>query len=75
MVNHQLGVRLTDEQYAAIDKLIESGEFGNRSEVVQYAVRKFLKEVKEGWKRLPPPPLIKWPGGRSTLAGRGLRAA
>ena len=45
MVNHQLGVRLTDEQYAAIDKLIESGEFGNRSEVVQYAVRKFLKEV------------------------------
>ena len=56
MVNHQLGVRLTDEQYAAIDKLIESGEFGNRSEVVQYAVRKFLKEVGEGWKRLPPPP-------------------
>lgn len=75
MVNHQLGVRLTDEQYAAIDKLIESGEFGNRSEVVQYAVRKFLKEVGEGWKRLPPPPLIKRPGGTPTSAGRGLRAA
>ena len=69
MVNHQLGVRLTDEQYAAIDKLIESGEFGNRSEVVQYAVRKFLKEVKEGWKRLPPPPLIKRPCGRQPKSG------
>ena len=55
MVNHQLGVRLTDEQFAAIDKLVESGEFGNRSEFVQYAVRKLLKEIGEDWRRFPPP--------------------
>ena len=75
MSNPQIGVRLSPQQLAFIDKLIESGEFGNRSEFVQYAVRKVIIQFEEGKKRLPPPPLIKRRGGRSTSAGRGLRAA
>ena len=55
MVNPQIGVRLTPEQLRVIDNLIESGDFGNRSEFVQYAVRKLLKEIGEDWRRLPPP--------------------
>ena len=55
MVNPQIGVRLTPEQLRIIDNLIESGDFGNRSEFVQYAVRKLLKEIGEDWRRLPPP--------------------
>lgn len=46
MVNPQVGVRLAKEQLDAIDVLIESGEFGNRAEFIQYAVRKMLKEFK-----------------------------
>lgn len=37
-------VRFTVEQIADMDALIESGDFGNRSEFIQYAVRKILKE-------------------------------
>lgn len=43
MANPLIGIRFTPEQIAAIDRLIESGEFGNRSEFIQYAVRKMLK--------------------------------
>lgn len=46
MVNPQVGVRLAKEQLDAIDMLIESGDFGNRAEFIQYAVRKMLKEFK-----------------------------
>lgn len=40
--NPQLCIRLTSGQLAAIDVLVDSGDFGNRSEFVQYAVRKIL---------------------------------
>lgn len=46
VVNPQIGVRLTPEQLREIDMLIESGDFGNRTEFIQYAVRKMLKEFK-----------------------------
>lgn len=44
-------VRFTLEQLSEIDALIESGDFGNRSEFVQYAVRKILKDFRG---RMPP---------------------
>ena len=72
MKTEQLNVRLSPTLLEEIDRLIESGEFGTRVEFVRYAVRMTLKSFE---KRLPPPPLIKRPGGRSTSAGRGLRAA
>jgi hypothetical protein len=68
MPNPQIGVRLSPQQLAFIDKLIESGEFGNRSEFVQYAVRKVIIPFEEGKKRLPPP-LIKRPCGRRPKSG------
>lgn len=57
MSNPQIGVRLTPAQLNTIDKLIAAGEFGNRSEFVQYAVRKILKEIDDNWNRLTPPRL------------------
>lgn len=48
----QVGVRLSPEDVAKIDKLIEAGEFGDRGEFLRYCVRKKLKEVGD---RLPPP--------------------
>ena len=37
-------VRLTEKQVKYIIKLVESGEYGNKSEVIRDAVTKFLKE-------------------------------
>lgn len=47
MKSEQITVRFTPEQFAEIDKLIESGDFGNRTEFIQYAVRKMLKEFEK----------------------------
>lgn len=64
MVNPLVGVRLTQDQLAAIDKLIDSGEFGNRSEFIQYAIRKMLKTFES---RTPP---LKGGGGKGILIKR-----
>ena len=53
MVTPQIGVRLAPNQIAQIDALIAAGDFGNRSEFVQYAVRKILMSYEN---RSPPPP-------------------
>ena len=53
MKSEQLNVRLTPALLAEIDKLVESGEFGNRVEFVRYAIRMTLKDF-DG--RSPPPP-------------------
>ena len=49
-----VGVRLNTEQIAAIDALIEEGEFEDRSEFIRYAVRKHLKTY-HGRGQTPPP--------------------
>ena len=74
MGSETISARFSEDLIRKIDKLVESGDFGSRGEFVQYAVRKILKQVEEGKNRFPPP-LIKRPGGRSTSAGWGLRAA
>lgn len=43
MPSEQLNVRISPNILAEIDKLIESGEFGNRAEFVRYALRMTLK--------------------------------
>lgn len=47
-----VGVRLSPEDVAKIDKLIEQGEFGDRGEFLRYCVRKKLLENTD---RLSPP--------------------
>lgn len=47
-------VRLSAEQIAAIDALIEEGEFEDRSEFIRYAIRKHLK-IYNGRGQTPPP--------------------
>lgn len=47
MKSEQITVRFTPEQFQEMDKLIASGDFGNRTEFIQYAVRKMLKSFKE----------------------------
>ena len=74
MGSETISARFSEDLIRKIDKLVDSGDFGSRGEFVQYAVRKILKQAEEGKNRFPPP-LIKWPGGRSTSAGWGLRAA
>lgn len=39
----QVNIRMTQSEIEQIDKLIENGDFENRTEFVRYAVRKFLK--------------------------------
>lgn len=46
MKTEGLTIRFTVEQIEHMDKLIESGDFGTRTEFIQYAVRKMLKEFK-----------------------------
>ena len=52
MANPQIGVRLSPQQLAIIDALVESGDFGSRTEFVQYAVRKMLLQLQDGRGRL-----------------------
>jgi len=40
---YQVGVRLTPEDLAIIDRWIEKGDFDNRAEFVRFAVKKVLK--------------------------------
>lgn len=37
-----VGVRISADDLERIDKLIESGDFGSRSEFARYAIRKML---------------------------------
>lgn len=52
MVNPSVTLRLSPELADQIDKLIESGEFEDRSEFIRYAIRKTLKTFET---RTPPP--------------------
>lgn len=56
MANTQLGVRFPPEILAAIDDLVESGDFGNRCEFVQFAVRKMLMSYDGRGRTDTPPP-------------------
>ena len=57
MKSEQLNVRVSPTILQEIDKLVESGEFGNRVEFVRYAIRMTLKQFEGGKSRYPPPPL------------------
>ena len=56
MKSEQLNVRVSPAILSEIDKLVDSGEVGNRVEFVRYAIRMTLKEFEGGRKRPPPPP-------------------
>jgi Arc/MetJ-type ribon-helix-helix transcriptional regulator len=43
----QVPVRLTKEDVAALDELVEAGEFNNRSEVLRTALAALLRERRE----------------------------
>jgi len=43
----QVPVRLTKEDVAALDRLVEAGEFRNRSEVLRVALDGLLRERRE----------------------------
>ena len=43
----QVPVRLTDEDVAALDNLVQAGEFKNRSEVLRAALDGLLRERRE----------------------------
>ena len=43
----QVPVRLTEEDVAALDNLVEAGEFKNRSEVLRAALDGLLRERRE----------------------------
>lgn len=43
----QVPVRLTKEDMAALDELVEAGEFKNRSEVLRAALTGLLRERRE----------------------------
>lgn len=46
-MTHQVPVRLTQEDMAALDELVEAGEFRNRSEVLRAALAGLLRERRE----------------------------
>ena len=52
MVHPQISVRLAPKQLEQIDALVAAGDFGNRGEFIQYAVRKILMSYEN---RSPPP--------------------
>lgn len=39
----QVNIRLTPEEAEAIDRLIESGDFDNKTEFIRFALKKVLK--------------------------------
>ena len=53
-------IRLTPEIERQIEDLIDSGEFGNRTEFIMYAIRMTLKNYSG---RLTPPPPLRRRGG------------
>ncbi len=44
----QVPVRLTDQDVAALDALVETGRFANRSEALRTALAELLREEREG---------------------------
>lgn len=64
MVHPQISVRLAPKQLEQIDALVAAGDFGNRGEFIQYAVRKILMNYES---RSPPPP-TKMSKGLSGIA-------
>jgi Arc/MetJ-type ribon-helix-helix transcriptional regulator len=43
----QVPVRLTEEDVSAVDAMVESGRFANRSEVLRTALAQLLREERE----------------------------
>lgn len=68
MVNPQISVRLAPKQIAQIDALVAAGDFGNRGEFIQYAVRKILMNYEN---RSPPPPPIRAGQGNNPRVAAG----
>ena len=62
MVHPQISVRLAPKQLEQIDALVAAGDFGNRGEFIQYAVRKILMNYEN---RSPPPPPIRAGQGKN----------
>jgi len=42
----QMNIRISEEEAAAIDRHIESGDFDSRTEFVRFAIRKVLDAYK-----------------------------
>lgn len=65
MVHPQISVRLAPKQLEQIDALVAAGDFGNRGEFIQYAVRKILMSYEN---RSPPPPIRAGQGNKPRVA-------
>lgn len=71
-MTQQIPVRIADEKAAAIDKLVDSGRFGSRSEVLRVGLDRLLadereREIEEAYRRAGE-------AGRTDRAALGLAA-
>lgn len=60
MASRQVNMRVPIELLDEIDRIIKSGDFGDRSEFIKYAIRKTLQNYSGRGQN--PPPLVRREG-------------